>query len=145
MEIFLIIGTHFYCLFHLVFLCSLIKKLKISLILIFYYIKIIMKFYSKVDTTKILFSLLRFNEIKEKRTDISPDDQFLQTSGRVLKKGFKVKAHKHNYIKRETTITQEAWIVLKGLISAKFYDLDDKLIFETTLTKGDCVTIFRWS
>ena len=102
-----------------------------------------MKFYSKVDTTKILFSLLRFNEIKEKRTDISPDDQFLQTSGRVLKKGFKVNAHKHNHIKRETNITQEAWIILKGLISAKFYDLDDKLIFETTLTKGDCVTIFR--
>jgi hypothetical protein len=102
-----------------------------------------MRFYSKVEPSKILFSLLRFNQITEKRTDISPEDQFLQTSGRVLKKGFKVNAHKHNYLKRETNITQEAWVVLKGLISVKFYDLDDKMIFETKLASGDCVTIFR--
>lgn len=102
-----------------------------------------MKFYSKVEPSKILFSLLRFDQITEKRMDISPEDQFLQTSGRVLKKGFKVNAHKHNKLKRETNITQEAWVVLKGLISAKFYDLDDKVIFETTLSDGDCVTIFR--
>ncbi len=102
-----------------------------------------MKFYSKIKPSEILFSILRFNDIKDQRTDISPENEFLQASGRVLKKDFKVKAHKHNNLKRETNITQEAWIVIKGEIYAKFYDLDDKFIYETNLTDGDCITIFR--
>ncbi|MFL2886644.1 MAG: hypothetical protein ACJZ4H_01370 [Candidatus Pelagibacter sp.] len=102
-----------------------------------------MQIFSKVEPDKILFSLLKFKDIKDKRTDISPTSEFIQTSGRILNKDFTVKAHKHNFLKRETNLTQEAWIVLKGKISAKLYDLDDTLIYETTLTSGDCITIFR--
>ena len=102
-----------------------------------------MKIFSKVEPEKILLSILKFNDISDKRNDISPENEFIQTSGRKLKKDFKVQAHKHNRLKRTSNITQEAWIILKGKINAKFYDLDDKFIYETDLEGGDCVTIFR--
>tara|TARA_B100001027_G_C16128180_1_gene268022 strand:- start:186 stop:596 length:411 start_codon:yes stop_codon:yes gene_type:complete len=102
-----------------------------------------MKIFSKVEPEKILLSILKFYDIDDKRKDISPETEFIQTSGRKLNKDFKVKAHKHNYLKRSSNITQEAWIILKGKINAKFYDLDDKFIYETDLESGDCVTIFR--
>ena len=47
-----------------------------------------------------------------------------------LNKDFNVKAHKHLVQKRETSLTQEAWVVLKGKIKGKFFDLDDKLMLE---------------
>ena len=62
---------------------------------------------------------------------------------KISNSDFKVKAHKHNVQIRKTSLTQEAWVVLKGKIKAKFYDLDDKLIFETILKDGDCISIFR--
>ena len=102
-----------------------------------------MKIYSKVKPREVLLSILKFKDIKDKRTDISPSSEFIQTSGRILHKDFKVRAHKHNFFKRETNLTQEAWIVLRGKILAKFYDLDDTFIHESILTSGDCVTIFR--
>tara|TARA_B100000787_G_scaffold169397_1_gene160475 strand:- start:11788 stop:12201 length:414 start_codon:yes stop_codon:yes gene_type:complete len=102
-----------------------------------------MYIYSKVESKKVLSSILRFKDIKDKRTDISPDTEFLQTSGRVLNKDFKVPAHKHNFLKRETNLTQEVWVVLRGKILARFYDLDDSFIYETILTSGDCAAIFR--
>ena len=102
-----------------------------------------MKIFSKVEKDKIILSVLKFKDISKNRNDISPENEFLQTSGRVLNKDFQVKLHKHNKIKRVTDITQEAWIVLKGKILGKFYDLDDVLIYEDIFVDGDCVTIFR--
>lgn len=102
-----------------------------------------MKIYSKIVKNKIILSSLKFTEIKNERQDISPTEEFLQTSGRILKKNFRVKPHKHNTLLRETNITQEVWIVLKGRILGKFYDLDDSLLHEDVFETGDCVTIFR--
>lgn len=101
------------------------------------------KIYSKVDKEKIICSIIKFIDINEKRTDICPEKEFLQVSGRILKKGFSIKAHKHNFLERNTTSTQEAWVVLKGKIKSKFYDLDEKFIHEEILEKGDCVVFFR--
>ena len=101
------------------------------------------KIYSKIEPDKILLSMIRLREINETRNDISPDEEFIQASGMILNSDFKVKAHKHKYQTRVTTLTQEAWVVIRGKIKAKFFDLDDKLIFETTLRDGDCVSIFR--
>lgn len=102
-----------------------------------------MKIYSKLQQDKIILSTLKFTEITNERNDISPTEEFLQTSGRKLKKNFTVKAHKHKKLIRKTNITQEAWIILKGKILGKFYDLDDSLLHEDTFSAGDCVTIYR--
>ena len=41
------------------------------------------------------------------------------------------------------TITQEAWVILSGNVKGSFYDINDELIYETTLSAGDCAVIFR--
>ena len=99
--------------------------------------------YSKVDTDKLVLALMRFNEISEYRTDLSPDEEYLQISGRKLEKGLKVKAHKHTPIERKTDITQEAWVVFEGCIKGTFYDLDDSVLYETEIGKGDVIVLFR--
>ena len=101
------------------------------------------KIYSKIDSNKLILSILRYNEISEYRADICPDEEYLQISGRKLKKGFKAKAHKHIPIERKTNITQEAWIVFEGCIKGTFYDLDDSFLYETEIRKGDVIVLFR--
>ena len=99
--------------------------------------------YSKVDKDKLVLALMRYDEISEYRTDLSPDEEYLQISGRKLEKGLKVKAHKHTPIERKTDITQEAWVVFEGCIKGTFYDLDDSVLYETEIGKGDVIVLFR--
>ena len=101
------------------------------------------RIYSKVNKDKLVLALMRFDEISEYRTDLSPDEEYLQISGRKLEKGLKVKAHKHIPIARETDITQEAWVVFEGCIKGTFYDLDDSVLYETEIGKGDVIVLFR--
>ena len=99
--------------------------------------------YSKVNKDTLVLALMRYDEISEYRTDLSPDEEYLQISGRKLEKGLKVKAHKHIPIARETDITQEAWVVFEGCIKGTFYDLDDSVLYETEIGKGDVIVLFR--
>ena len=99
--------------------------------------------YSKIDPNKLILSLMRYEDISEYRTDICPDEEYLQASGRKLKKGLKVKAHKHIKIERKTDITQEAWVVFEGCIKGTFFDLDDSILYETNIEKGDMIVLFR--
>jgi hypothetical protein len=101
------------------------------------------RIYSNIDKEKLILSELKYSEISKYRTDLSPDREFLQVSGRKLKLGTKVPAHKHLQVNRETDITQEAWIVLKGKIKGIFYDLDNAILYESTLTDGDCIVLYR--
>ena len=99
--------------------------------------------YSKVNKDTLVLALMRYDEISEYRTDLSPDEEYLQISGRKLEKGLKVKAHKHTPIERKTNITQEAWVVFEGCIKGTFYDLDDSVLYETEIGKGDVIVLFR--
>ena len=99
--------------------------------------------YSKVNKDTLVLALMRYDEISEYRTDLSPDEEYLQISGRKLEKGLKVKAHKHIPIERKTDITQEAWVVFEGCIKGTFYDLDDSVLYETEIGKGDVIVLFR--
>lgn len=99
--------------------------------------------YSKVDPSKLLYSIVRLDEISNYRLDASPDSEYLQLSARSLKAGTTVPPHKHLPIERVTNITQEAWIVFRGKIEGTFYDLDDTVLETVTLTDGDCAILFR--
>ena len=99
--------------------------------------------YSKINPNKLILSLMRYNDISKYRTDICPDDEYLQISGRKLERGLKVKAHKHTPIERKIDITQEAWVVFEGCIKGTFYDLDDSILYETDIRKGDIIVLFR--
>jgi hypothetical protein len=102
-----------------------------------------MKIYSKVHPNKLILGVMRYDEISEHRFDLCPDEEFLQISGRKLEKKLKAKAHKHIPIERKTNITQEAWIVIEGCIKGIFYDIDDSILYETEIKKGDVAVLFR--
>lgn len=100
------------------------------------------KIYSKLEPNKLLHIIYRLEEING-RTNISPDDEFLQLASLKMKKGDTFKAHKHIYLEKTTNIAQESWLVIKGSVKCIFYDLDDKIIAEPILFPGDCSMTFR--
>ena len=101
------------------------------------------RFYSKKEKEKLIFSLLRFEEISEKRIDLSPDNEFMQVCGRKMPLGLTVPAHRHIETIRETNLTQESWVLLKGSVKAKFYDTDDCFLCERIISAGDVITLYR--
>ena len=42
-----------------------------------------------------------------------------------------------------SNITQEAWVVFEGCVKGTFYDLDDSVLYETKIKKGDVICLFR--
>ena len=101
------------------------------------------KYYSKKQEDRLIFSLLRFEQISERRTDLSPDSEFMQVCGRKMSSGTYVPAHRHIETNRNTNLTQEAWVLLRGSVRAKFYDIDDTFLCERFLSAGDVITLYR--
>ena len=77
------------------------------------------------------------------RCDISEDKEFLQLAALKIKKDHKFKGHKHLRLVRETDITQECWIVVKGTVKTFHYDEEDNLLEENILQAGDATITFR--
>jgi cupin fold WbuC family metalloprotein len=100
-------------------------------------------FSSKLDTEKLVFSILKFNDINEKRVDICPDNEYMQVCGRIMNRGFFVPPHKHLKVNRETDMTQESWIILEGRVRASFYDIDSSYLCSRIIEKGDVVVFYR--
>jgi hypothetical protein len=100
------------------------------------------KFFSKVEPDKLLHLVYRLDDITE-RTNIAPDEEFLQLASLKMKKGQTFHAHKHIILEKTTNIAQESWVVIQGSVKCFFYDLDDKLIAEPILNSGDCSMTFR--
>lgn len=101
------------------------------------------KIYSKLKPEKLLHVINREEDITTQRRDLSPDEEYLQVSCFSINKGKPPRPHKHIEQIRTTDITQESWLIIKGRIKAILYDLDDKIIREVTLKRGDCLITFR--
>jgi len=101
------------------------------------------RYFSKKEKDKLIFSLLKFEEICENRIDLSPDDEFMQVCGRIMSSGILVPPHRHTETIRNTNLTQEAWVLLRGKVKGKFYDLDDSLLCERIISSGDVVVLYR--
>lgn len=100
------------------------------------------KIYSKIKPDTLLHIIYRLNEI-DGRTNISPDNEFLQLASLKMNKGQTFKAHKHITLEKKTNIAQESWVVIKGSVKCIFYDVDDTIIAEPILLSGDCSMTFR--
>ena len=100
------------------------------------------KIYSKVEPGTLLHLIYRGSEI-DGRTNIAPENEFLQLASIKMQKGTTFKAHKHLILEKVTNIAQESWLVIKGSVKCIFYDLDDKIIAEPILYPGDCSMTFR--
>ena len=95
------------------------------------------KIYSKIDG-RLLHIVSRIYYINE-RTDIVPENNFIQCASMRMNKGKTFRPHKHIVKDRHypEQIAQESWIVIRGSVKCKFYDIDDTLIAEPILKPGD--------
>tara|TARA_Y100000004_G_scaffold97534_1_gene109212 strand:+ start:120 stop:527 length:408 start_codon:yes stop_codon:yes gene_type:complete len=95
------------------------------------------KIYSKVDG-RLLHIVNRIHEFQG-RNDLIPDDNFLQCSTLRMDKGKTFPPHKHIIKDRHypEQIAQESWVIVRGSVKCKFYDIDDKIIAEPVLKAGD--------
>ena len=103
------------------------------------------KIYSKQDPTKLLHIINRLAEIQG-RNDIVPEENFIQCATLRMPKDKTFPPHKHITKERHynNQIAQESWVVIKGRVKCKFYDLDDTLIAEPILGPGDAsFTLYR--
>ena len=99
--------------------------------------------FSNIEKNELLLVINKKEDITNNRTDLCPSEQYLQISTKILSSGTTFRPHKHLFLKRETDITQEAWIILSGKIKAFFYDLDGTVILEEILSSGDCAVVFK--
>ena len=103
-----------------------------------------MKIYkSKVNPNKVLHLIFRKEDFKKmgdiKRKDLIDEDQFIQLSALKLNKDQSFKPHYHLWkLGENKTIAQESWVVVSGSVKCSFYDLDQKIIAQPTLNRGDC-------
>ena len=100
------------------------------------------KIYSRTKPDTLLHLVYRRSEING-RTNISPENEFLQLASIQMKKGQTFKAHKHIIHEKVTNIAQESWLVVQGSVECIFYDLDDTVIARPILKAGDCSMTFR--
>ena len=101
------------------------------------------KIYSKVKSNTLLHIIYRFDEIAG-RTNVAPDNEFLQLASLQMKKDTTFSPHKHIYKKGpQKIIAQESWVVIKGKVKVIMYDLDDTIIHEPILNPGDVSMTFR--
>jgi hypothetical protein len=94
--------------------------------------------YSKVEPEKLLHIINRLDEISG-RQEVVPEKNFIQCATLKMENGKTFRPHKHieksrSYAKQ---IAQESWVVIKGSVRCKFYDIDDQLIAEPILYPGD--------
>jgi hypothetical protein len=96
------------------------------------------KIYSKVNQ-QLLHIINQFSDI-ENRTDIVPENNFIQVASMKSKKGDKFKPHFHLWKSNlfDQNIAQECWVVISGKLKVDYYDTDQSLICTEILSAGDC-------
>jgi hypothetical protein len=96
------------------------------------------KIYSKVDE-RLLHIVKRFEDFKEGREELVPENNYIQCSALKMQTGKTFKPHKHIIKERleKEKIAQESWVVIKGSVKCSFYDIDDKIVAEPILREGD--------
>lgn len=102
------------------------------------------KIYSKVEPNKLLHIICRPSKLKETRTDVVDEEQYLQLAILNFNKGKTFKPHKHIYKPvPKSAIAQESWVVVSGKVKVIFYDIDDSVVETKILDAGDLsITLF---
>lgn len=96
------------------------------------------KIYSKIEKGKLLHVINRLSEIQG-RTEIVPEDNFIQCATLRMERGKTFPPHKHITKDRHhpKQIAQESWVVIKGRVKCILYDIDDTIISTPILGAGD--------
>jgi hypothetical protein len=96
------------------------------------------KIYSKVEKDKLLHIIHRLSDF-ENRSEIIPENNFIQCASLKMVKDKTFPPHKHITKERhyKEQIAQESWVVIKGSVKCIFYDIDDTIIATPILEAGD--------
>jgi hypothetical protein len=102
------------------------------------------KIYSKKDSSKLLHLINRFEDIIE-RTNVAPDDQFIQLATLRMGAGKTFRPHQHIWkpAPRKEVIAQESWVIIQGSVTIHMYDTDGTHLCDETIYKGDCSITFE--
>lgn len=96
------------------------------------------KIYSKYDSEKLLHIIVRKDDLVFGRTEVVPENNFIQCALLNMNEGKTFKPHRHIFKERtQNVIAQESWIVVQGSVRCIFYDVDDQIIAEPILYPGD--------
>lgn len=96
------------------------------------------KIFSKVDPDKLLHIIVRKEDLVEGRTEVVPENNFIQCAILNMPKDKTFKPHKHIWKERtRNVIAQESWIVIQGSVKCVFYDTDNQIIATPILNPGD--------
>ena len=84
----------------------------------------------------------------QERINVTPEVERLQIGVVRLSAGATVGPHAHNPLSippewDAAEVVQESWIVLRGAIRARLYDVDRKLLHEGRVEAGGLVVTFR--
>jgi len=96
------------------------------------------KIYSKVETDKLLHVINRLDDING-RTEVIPENNFIQCATLKMEKDKTFPPHKHITKDRhyKEQIAQESWVVIKGSVKCILFDIDDQIIATPILYSGD--------
>ena len=102
-----------------------------------------MLIFSKYKKKKVIGAYYRLKDFNKERIDICPDGEFLQVGLIDLKNRAFLTPHKHLRQIRKISSTQEAWVVIKGLLEIKVFDINDKILKKLKIGTGDVFVLFR--
>lgn len=104
------------------------------------------KIYSKKEPGRLLHVILDTNEPFDGRLDLCDGKEFLQVSVMKLPADKKVNPHIHQPRAANPSappgITQECWIVLRGELKIRLFDLDQTPLHQQALTTGQMLVTF---
>lgn len=83
--------------------------------------------------------------IAEGRTDLCAPHEFIQCAALRPAKGQTWQPHYHHWREdgQKDIVTQESWVVIKGLVKVFYYDTDGELIHDDLLEPGDASFTFE--
>jgi hypothetical protein len=102
------------------------------------------KIFSAVDPSMLLHVIINTAAVSSDRVDLSPSEEFLQLSVVSLKAGRGVKPHRAlpRRLGGDGPV-QESWIVMRGAIDVRLFDLDGSLLKSATLSAGWLLVTLR--
>jgi cupin fold WbuC family metalloprotein len=104
---------------------------------------VMISIYSKIDKEVLLAVITSFQDFNKPRTEIVPESEFIQGALIRVNDGDRFRPHRHIWKRGTSHIkTQEAWLVLRGVIKVVIFDTDNKIVNASLLKEGDaCFTI----
>ena len=97
-----------------------------------------MNIYSRIEPTLLLHIINRARDIQPGRVDLVPPDEFIQCAAIRMDQGKTFKPHRHKPGAKVTHITQESWVVIRGMVQVTLYDIDNSILHTDVLEPGDC-------